>query len=78
MYVIIKSVKQTSIMQEQKLDNKTGYFYVSLLKDNVATKHYIHELVAKTFVPNPENKTNIRHINGIKSDNRADNLEWID
>ncbi len=54
-----------------------GYLYVTLSKDNEAKTSTVHRLVAKTFIPNPKNKPQINHKNGIKSDNRVQNLEWV-
>ena len=59
----------------QKL-NKFGYFEVALAKDGVMKTHLVHRLVAKAFVPNPDKLPQVNHKNGIKSDNRIENLEW--
>lgn len=59
-----------------KPDTCFGYRRYALCKNNVTTRHRAHRLVAEAFIPNPENKPQVNHINGVKTDNRAENLEW--
>jgi hypothetical protein len=53
-----------------------GYRKVKLSKDGVEKSIRVHRLVAETFLSNPEAKSEVNHINGIKNDNRVENLDW--
>lgn len=55
--------------------NRRGYSHVSLYTTKLRIRR-VNRLVALTFIPNPENKSQVNHINGVKSDDRVINLEW--
>ena len=57
--------------------NNCGYYYVKLYEDGKSKTHYIHRLVALHYI-SPENKKEVDHINRDKSDNRIENLRWVD
>lgn len=54
-----------------------GYFKVCITRNKKNNTYYIHRLIADAFIPNPLNKPQINHINGIKHDNSIENLEWV-
>ena len=53
------------------------YKSVELSKNSIPSQNLIHRLVAIHFIPNPKNKSQVNHINGIKKDNDISNLEWV-
>lgn len=53
-----------------------GYLIACLWKNNKQKKFVIHRLVAKAFIPNPNNYTEINHIDEDKTNNNINNLEW--
>lgn len=72
-------VKSFQRNREKFLSDKyyeNGYLRASLSKNKEKKKVLIHRLVAETFIPNPENKPEVNHIDGNKKNNNASNLEW--
>ncbi len=79
-YFITKSGKVWSKNRNRFLKNKIdkkGYCCIGFRANGSRKEKKIHRLLAEIFIPNPENKPQINHINGIKNDNSIENLEWV-
>lgn len=57
--------------------SNSGYFCVRLWDRGRSRNSFVHRLVAQAFVPNPEHKPEVNHIDGDKTNNTASNLEWV-
>lgn len=71
----ILSIRTNKILSPFK-SNK-GYSLVITSIDSKVKKYQVHRLVAMTFIPNPENKPQVNHIDGDKGNNSVSNLEWV-
>lgn len=69
------SKKSNKWMKTFKSSN--GYKHLSLCKNGVMHWKQVHKLVAEHFIPNPENKLEVDHINTDRTDNRVENLRWV-
>ena len=69
-----RKTKKVKNLKPQK--DKKEYFTVGLCREGRMKWGKIHRLVASAFLPNPDKKPQVNHINGNKSDNRVENLEW--
>jgi hypothetical protein len=71
---VISSYKNIAL--KPRITNQ-GYIRVVVYKDKIPKEKSVHRLVAQEYLPNPENKPQVNHKNGIKCDNRVCNLEWV-
>ena len=78
----VNNLGQVRHRQRQKIlkprANKGGYLYVNFKISGKNTNFAIHRLVAKAFLPNPNNLPEVNHKNSDTTDNRVENLEWCD
>ena len=56
--------------------NGSGYYFIGLYNDGVSKQFQLHRLVAQAFIPNPENKPQVNHLDENKKNNCIENLEW--
>ncbi len=72
----VKSIKfNRNNLMKFGLD-KNGYYRIGLRLNNTRKFYFVHRLVAQAFIPNYDNLPQTNHINGIKTDNSIENLEW--
>lgn len=56
--------------------DSTGYIVFGLRENKTTNKVYLHRIISELFIPNPDKKPCVNHKNGVKHDNRIENLEW--
>ena len=71
----VKTVKQNKILKQHI--SAFGYLRCRMRKNNKTKKIVVHRLVAKAFIPNPENKPCVDHIDTNKQNNNVKNLRWV-
>jgi len=75
---LVKNGKSERLVKEKVLKPslRNGYLAVSLSKEGELKTFKLSRLVAKAFIPNPDNKPTVNHIDGVKTNDIVSNLEW--
>lgn len=73
----IRNVSTGNVLRQELAIN--GYYRIRHIKleDGTKKNFRVHRAVACTFIPNPDNKTDVNHIDGNKLNNNVNNLEWL-
>lgn len=76
----VKSLPRNGTIKKERIIKnnvkKSGYVDIMLSKNNKRIYTHLHRVVAKAFIPNPENKPQVNHKDGNKQNNTVENLEW--
>jgi len=81
-FSVIKRDRYSRIMgggevKQQLTGSQRDYRFVVLYKNGKGKQFYVHQLVAKAFIPNPDNKPQVDHIDNNKENNNVSNLKWV-
>lgn len=73
---IIRGQNKSNYQNRMRKGPKYRIFHIHMPSRNINKYYLAHRCVAAAFIPNPKNKPQVNHKNGIKNDNRKTNLEW--
>lgn len=72
--IVGRRLRGETVLAQQR--SRHGYYMVDLCTNGKRFNASVHRLVAEAFIPNPDNKPCVNHIDGDKANNCVDNLEW--